>query len=119
MPVHWPYQNEYAVSNQYSDYIQRLKIDRIYSESCVLAGMKDCVRYQSSNYEYVDFFELKQFKWAHSVGFLIKLQIFVRGKQDFHLLLSESNTPLHAEDFSYEFGEKEMIEKTGLSLQFT
>lgn len=105
--IHWTKQSEYVVSVQPRIVSNHLDGRRISYYTRTIAGMKQCVSYRTSNYSYIDFYEMKQFDWARPVGYLMKLEVFVRGKSDFHILLSETNTPFEAQDLSYEFGKLE------------
>lgn len=67
--------------------------------------MKNCQIYQTKNSSYIDFYELKQFNFARPLGFLVKIELFVQAEANFHILLSETNTPVDLTDHSYEFGK--------------
>lgn len=73
-------------------------------EFAALAGK--CTVEETWELEYNKFHELKSFKNSQADGYLFKLNFFVHGKKEVHILLSATEKPNIEKESAYEIGTK-------------
>lgn len=67
--------------------------------------MKKCDTEEAWELEYNKFHELKSFKNSQADGYLFKLNFFVYGQKEVHILLATTENPNIEEESAYEIGE--------------
>lgn len=67
--------------------------------------MKKCDTEETWELEYQKFHELKSFKYSQADGYLFKLNFFVHGEKEVHILLSSIEKPNIEKDAAYEIGK--------------
>lgn len=67
--------------------------------------MKKCETEETWELEYNKFHELKSFKNSQADGYLFKLNFFVHGEKEAHILLSSIENPNIEKNSAYEIGK--------------
>lgn len=85
----------------------------------IAALVSKCQTEETWELEYNNFHELKSFKNSQADGYKFKLNFFVYGEKEVHILLSATEKPVIVRDSAYEIGETHKIHHFFFFLLFT
>lgn len=66
--------------------------------------MSKCETEETWELEYKTFHDLKSFKNSQADGYLFKLNFFIYGQKEVHILLSNTKNPVIDQESAYEIG---------------